>query len=139
MSETFSKKVEAIQKIFQDLNAESRYKAMIEMGRKLTLLPPTQKIFANIVPGCQSILYLYSELREGKIYFHAFSEALISAGMAAILVQAYSGETPETILKISPDFLKTIGIEGSLTPNRSHGLYHIHLRMKQDALKFLVK
>ena len=71
--------------------------------------------------------------------FEAEADALISAGLAALLTQVYSGETPETILKCPPTYLDEIGISASLTPNRANGLYSIHLRMKQEALKLLMK
>ena len=92
----------------------------------------------NVVPGCQSVMYLRSYMEGGAVFFEAESEALISSGLAALLVCVYSGELPEAILKCPPDYLEELGIRTSLTPNRTNGLYHIHLRMRQDALKFLV-
>lgn len=84
-------------------------------------------------------MYLHSFLRDGKVFFEGESDALISSGLAAILIRTYNGESPETILKCPPDFLEDLGISASLTPNRANGLYSIHLRMKQDALKWLMR
>jgi len=139
MSETFQKKSDAIKKFFiQFSTAEDRYNALIDRGRKLPLFPTDQKISQNLVSGCQSNLYLISRMVDGLVYFEAASDALISAGLAAILISVYTGESPATILKTPPQFLFDLGIHASLSPNRSNGLANIHLRMKQDALNFLV-
>lgn len=117
---------------------EARYEKIIELGRKQQRLDLNQKIPENIVKGCQSTMYLYSCFKDGCVFFQAESDALISAGLAALLIAVYDGETPESILKNPPDYLETLGIKASLTPNRANGLYSIHLRMKQDALKFIL-
>ena len=117
---------------------QDRYQKIIELGRELPPMAPEHKTEENIVRGCQSIVYLSSEMVDGKIYFTAYSEALISAGLAAILIRAYSGQSPEMVLKTKPIFLEELQIIGSLSPSRSNGLANMFLRMQQDALKFLV-
>lgn len=119
------------------LTEDEKYKKIIEMGRKLPKLEAAYKVPENIVKGCQSIMYLRSYIKEGRVYFEADSEALISAGLASILIYVYNSETPETILTCPPAFLDGLGINASLTPSRASGLYSVHMRMKQDALKFL--
>jgi cysteine desulfuration protein SufE len=138
MNSSIENKIESIKNSFSGLSTDARLQRLIEMGRALPPFPPESKIVSNQVSGCQSILYLASDLREGKVFFQASSDALISAGLAALLIAVYSGEEPSVILKRAPDFLTDIGILASLTPSRSNGLAHIHQRMKRDALKFLV-
>lgn len=122
--------------LFKNCSTEElKYHKIIELGKHLPGIPSNKKIPENLVKGCQSTMYLVSSLENGKVLFTAESDALISAGLAAILFQAYSGETPEVILKCPPAYLDELGIGASLTPNRANGLYSIHLRMKQDALK----
>lgn len=118
---------------------EQKYEKIIEMGRQAKGLDPQYKIPENLVKGCQSTMYLRSWVEEGKVYFQGESDALISSGLAELLLAVYSGELPEVILKCSPDYLETIGISASLTPNRANGLYSIHLRMKQEALKKIME
>ncbi len=118
---------------------EARYEKIIEMGRQQVPLAVSYKTPENLVKGCQSQLYLHSYWSDDKIIFEAESDALISSGLAMLLTQVYSGESPETILKCAPNYLDEIGISTSLTPNRANGLYSMHLRMKQDALKMLVE
>lgn len=117
---------------------ESKYQRLIELGKRLPPLNPAYKSPELIVNGCQSIVYLRSYLENDKFYFEAESEALISSGLAFLLITAYSGESAEHILTSPPLFIEEIGLNTSLTPGRSNGLASIYLRMKQDALKFLI-
>lgn len=137
---SFAEKQELVKKLFlPNATAEARYQKIIELGRSLPPLSAEFKIPENIVSGCQSILYLRTEVKDGKIFFEAASEALISAGLAALLLAVYNGESPETILKASPDYIRDLGIHASLSPSRSNGLSSMYLRMRQEALQFLIK
>lgn len=132
-------KQQKVKELFQSCKTEeAKYQKIIELGRQLPSLEEQYKIPANFVKGCQSKMYLRTYWIGDQLVFEADSDALISAGLAALLIQVYSGETPETILKCPPTYLDDLGISASLTPSRANGLYSIHLRMKQDALKFLV-
>jgi cysteine desulfuration protein SufE len=132
MQDDFDQKCLELKKIFAPLSLEERYRTLMSMGQ--ALLPPPELSEADLVRGCQSKLYLHSASREGKIFFTAKSDALISAGLAALLIFLYSGETPETILKRPPSIIGELNIGASLSPSRSNGLAHIHLRMQKDAL-----
>ena len=133
-------KQEQMKKLFAACPTEdAKYQKIIELGRQQPPLDASHKIPENIVKGCQSIMYLHSFMQGDAVHFEAESDALISSGLAAILVYVYNGESPETILKCPPTYLDELGISTSLTPNRANGLYSIHLKMKQDALKLLVK
>jgi sulfur transfer protein SufE len=136
---TCLEKQEAVKALFSDCaNADLKYQKIIELGRQLKPLDDKFKIEKNRVEGCQSIVYLHSELQGGNLFFKASSEALISSGLAFLLVSVYDGETPETIMTCPPRFLDELGISESLTPSRSNGLASIYLRMRQDALSHLV-
>lgn len=139
MFESCLEKQNEIKKIFQSCpTEEAKYQKIIELGRLLPPLAEKEKKAENLVKGCQSIMYLHTYELEGRLMFEAQSDALISLGLAAILLKVYSGETPETILKCPPTYLEELGISASLTPSRANGLYSIHLRMKQEALKRLI-
>jgi cysteine desulfuration protein SufE len=118
---------------------EEKYEKIIEWGREQKPLADTYKTHANLVSGCQSQVYLHCYWVGDNLAFEVESDALISAGLAALLTKVYSGETPEAVLKCPPTYLDEIGISASLTPNRASGLYSIHLRMKQEALKMLME
>lgn len=133
-------KQKKIKEIFLSCPSEEvKYEKIIELGRHQRPLSSTHKHPENLVKGCQSQMYLHSYLDGEKIIFEAESDALISSGLAALLIKVYSDENPEAILKCPPTYLDEIGIQASLTPNRASGLYNLHLRMKQDALKLIVE
>lgn len=123
----------------QCVDKEARYRAIMEMGKKAPVLDPQHCVPENLVRGCQSTMYLHATLRDGVVAFSVNADALISAGLAALLIEVYDGETPETILTCAPSYLEDLGLRASLTPSRANGLYSIHLKMKQDALRLLVK
>jgi len=133
------KKIAQIKEKFAPLHSnDERIRYILDLGRTLPPFPLKDRIEANQVSGCQSVLYLTSRLTDGKLFFQSAADALLSAGLAALLIEIYSGETPQIILKTPPDFLANLGILGSLTFSRSNGLAHIHQRIKKDALKFLI-
>ncbi|HEV7737043.1 MAG TPA: SufE family protein [Chlamydiales bacterium] len=139
MKKIFDERITSIKEKFLSFtDSEERYSFLIALGRKAPLFPPALKIPANIVPGCQSILYLHTHFQDDKLIFKAHSEALISAGLAALLIDIYSDTPPQTILCNPPNFLQEIGLLASLSPSRSNGLASVYLRMKQEALKYIV-
>lgn len=140
MSDFFQKNILEIKKSFASCSSsEEKYRHLMHLGSLLSPLPSHLKIESNLVPGCQSRLYLACLYNEGHISFLASSDALISAGLAALLIAAYNEVPPVTLFQCPPDFLQELGIVTSLSPNRSHGLANIYLRMKKDALLLLAK
>ena len=138
MVEELKKNIESIKCFFKDKkDAESKYLAIIDLGRKLPPLEDEYKVPINKVEGCQSTTYIYSYYENGLLHFRAESDALISSGLAALMICVYDNQPPEVIINNPPDFLLDLGIHGSLSPNRANGLAQIYLRMKQDASKYL--
>lgn len=115
-----------------------KYSKIIELGRTQPPLEERFKTDENIVQGCQGTMYLHTSVEGDRVYFQTSADALISAGLAMILVDVYSGETAETILKCPPAYLEELGLGAALSPGRANGLYSIHLRMKQEALKVML-
>jgi cysteine desulfuration protein SufE len=132
-------KQQKIKEIFAHCSTpQMKYEKIIDLGRSLPPFPTALKTADRLVKGCQSQMYLATSFEEGKVQFQAQTDALISAGLAALLLAAYSDEPPVAILSCPPDFLEELGIHGSLSPSRSNGLSSLFLRMKQEALNFLV-
>jgi cysteine desulfuration protein SufE len=108
---------------------EDRYKRIIERGKALGDLPEAMKDEKSKVRGCQSQVWLHASLNAQKeIIFQADSDALIVKGLIAVLLSVYSGLTPAEILAGPPQFLKDLGLEAHLSPNRANGL---HAMIKQ--------
>lgn len=118
--------------------SEQKYEKIIELGRQLPPYPIEFKTSTHLVKGCQSPMYMRAQLIDGKIHFQVCSEALISAGLAALLLLVYNNEPPEAILTSPPEFLEELGIHNSLSPGRSNGLASLMQRMKKEALEFLI-
>jgi len=132
MDENFTARIENIKKKFTSLNADEKYSYLIELGRNLPPYPDHLRIPEHMVSGCQSTLYFHTEFKDGKLFFSASSDALISQGLAALLIHIYSNTSPHTILA-SP--LPELGL--SLSPSRSNGLSSIYMRIKKDSIKYL--
>ena len=116
---------------------EKKYEKIIELGHSLTPYPEIFKTSQYLVKGCQSLLYLKTSFKENHMYFEAFSNALISAGLAALLIFIYNEETPQVLFKCPPTVLKELKILDYLSPSRANGLRSLYLRMQKEALKGL--
>lgn len=118
---------------------EERFNVIISFANKLIDLPPNQFVEKNLVTGCQSKMYLYTYLEEGRVYFAINSDAIISKGLAGLLSYVYSGEPLEAIFKCPPDFLQKIDLFSAISMNRSNGVKSLFLKMQQQALQLLAK
>lgn len=137
---TLKEKQERIIRQFEILGDwPERYKFIIKQGKKLPPLDEVKKTEDNLVRGCQSQVWLDTELDEDKIIFKADSDAAITKGLVALLVNFYSGETPDNILSTDPDFIKEIGMQDHLSPTRSNGLASMVKQMKIYAMAYKSK
>lgn len=116
-----------------------RYKYIIKQGQKLDSLDDEFKVEENLVRGCQSQVWLVTEQDDDKIFFKADSDAAITKGLVAMLVNFYSGEKPDTILKTDPEFIEKIGMQQHLSPTRSNGLASMVKQMKIYAMAYKSK
>jgi len=120
-------------------NWPERYKYLIKLGQKLEPLPDEFKIEENLVRGCQSQVWLVTDLEDSKVIFKADSDAAITKGLVALMVRFYSDEDPDTILTTSPEFIKKIGLQEHLSPTRSNGLASMVKQMKIYAMAYKSK
>ncbi|CDZ80295.1 putative SufE-like protein YgdK [Candidatus Rubidus massiliensis] len=138
-SKTFDEKQKKMVELFSACKSDDeKYQLIIQLGKKLPKLSDELKKTEYKVKGCQSTVYLYSFIENKKMHFCAESDSLMSAGLAALLINVYDNETPEVVLKNPPKYIDDLGLAANLTPNRANGLYSIHLKMKQDALDFYI-
>jgi len=133
-------KQDRIIKEFQSLSDwQERYKHIIKSGQKLPPLEDEYKVEDNLVRGCQSQVWLVTDFDEGKLIFRADSDAAITKGLVALMVNFYSNEEPDTILSTSPEFIKKIGMQEHLSPTRSNGLASMIKQMKIYAMAYKAK
>ena len=99
-----------------------RYAMLIEMGKECPIIDPQYRHDNYLINGCQSRVWLHAELKDGKIYFTADSDAVITKGIINLLIKVFSGQTPADILAADMSFLDEIGLKEHLSPTRSNGL-----------------
>lgn len=137
---TIQEKQERIIREFELLGDwPERYKYIIKLGQKLEPLDEKYRVDENLVRGCQSQVWLHTETNGDNIIFKADSDAAITKGLVALMVRFYSGESPETILSVNPDFIKKIGMQDHLSPTRSNGLASMVKQMKIYAMAYKAK
>jgi cysteine desulfuration protein SufE len=137
---SIQEKIKKYSLLFASLpSLEMRYEKLIELGKSLPDLPPEKKCDVNKIHACQSNTYLYTYMEEGKFRIQGSSDALISKGLVCLLLEIFDKEDPQSIVKTSSALLEEIGLEGAISPSRANGLYHAHLRIRQEALKFLLQ
>jgi cysteine desulfuration protein SufE len=116
-----------------------KYNYLIEMGKDLPMIDPKYKIKNNLITGCQSSVWLQAEYKDGKVYFSADSDAVITKGIVNLLIRAMSGITPDEIINADLEFIDEIGLKEHLSPTRSNGLVSMIKQMKMYALVFKTK
>jgi cysteine desulfuration protein SufE len=99
-----------------------KYEYLIELGKNLPPLEESSKQEKNLIKGCQSRVWLDVKRENGRLYFQADSDALITKGIISLLVQVFSGHTPAEILDSNMDFIEKIGLKDHLSPTRANGL-----------------
>ena len=113
-----------------------RYEYMIELGKSLPLIDSEFKSDDYIIKGCQSKVWVHADLQGTKLIFTADSDAIITKGIIAILIRAYSNQHPDEILNANNDFIDKIGLKEHLSPTRANGLVSMIKQIKMYALAF---
>ena len=116
-----------------------RYEYIIELGKGLPLIDDQYKTEENIIKGCQSKVWVHAEQNGDKIVFTADSDAILTKGIIAILIRAFSNQKAADILEANTDFIDKIGLKEHLSPTRSNGLVSMIKKIKMYALAFNAK
>jgi cysteine desulfuration protein SufE len=113
-----------------------KYNYLIEISKSLPVIDPKYKTPEFLIEGCQSKVWLKSDLDEGKIVFTADSDAIITKGIIALLVRVMSERQPGEIIDNDLYFIDRIGLRENLSPTRSNGLVSMVKQMKLYALAY---
>lgn len=113
---------------------ELKYEHLIELGKSLPLINEKYKTEEHIIKGCQSKVWLHSELEDAKITYTADSDAIITKGLVALMIRVLSNQKPDDILQADMAFIDKIGLKEHLSPTRANGLLSMIKQMKLDAL-----
>jgi len=111
-----------------------RYEYIIELGKSLPIIEDKNKLDENLIKGCQSKVWLFSELENDIIKFSADSDAILTKGIVALLLRVYSNQKPADVLTANTDFIDEIGLKEHLSPTRANGLVSMIKYIKMYAI-----
>ncbi len=108
-----------------------KYEHIISLGKELAPLAPEDKVDDNLIKGCQSRVWLAAKRgKDGRVVFTADSDAIITKGLAALMVRVLSDAPAVDIASADLFFLDEIGLHSHLSPTRSNGLQSMVKQMK---------
>lgn len=111
-----------------------KYEYLIDLGKNLDAYPEEEKTEDKLIKGCQSRVWLNSKIEDGRLFFQADSDAIITKGIISLLIGVYSGRTPEEIAGDDFNFINEIGLKDNLSPTRANGLVSMIETIKALAL-----
>ena len=113
-----------------------RYEYMIELGKSLPLIDEEYKTDDHIIKGCQSKVWVHANMEDDKVVFTADSDAIITKGIIAILIRAFSDQKPKDIIDADTGFIDEIGLKEHLSPTRANGLVSMVKQLKLYAVAY---
>lgn len=111
-----------------------KYAYLIELGSGMEGMAESYKTEENLIKGCQSQVWFHAEMKEERLYFTADSDAIITKGIAGLLIRVFSGQKPADIVKADLKFIDEIGLTQHLSPTRSNGLLSMVKQIKMYAV-----
>ena len=111
-----------------------KYEYLIDLGKNLEPYPEEKKTDDRLIKGCQSRVWLDYRMEEGRLYFNADSDAIITKGIISLLIGIYSGRTPQEIAGSDFSFIEKIGLKENLSPTRANGLASMIATIKTAAM-----
>ena len=117
-----------------------KYEYLIELSRELPAIDEKHRVKQYLIKGCQPRVGIDAELKDdGRIYFTADSDAIITKGIIALLIRVMNGRTPDEIIDADLYFIDRIGLRENLSPTRANGLLAMIKQMKLYALAYKSK
>ncbi len=116
-----------------------RYNYLIEISKNLPLIDSKYRTNEYIIQGCQSKVWLNADYLDGKVFYTADSDAIITKGIITLLIRVLSGQTPKDIMDTRLEFIDAIGLRENLSPTRANGLLSMVKQMKLYAIAYNTK
>lgn len=113
-----------------------KYEYLISLGGALQPMDAAHRNDKYVIQGCQSRVWVDARLEDGRMYFGADSDAIITKGIIALLIRVLDGRTPREVLDTDLHFIDRIGLRENLSPTRSNGLLAMIKQMKMFALAY---
>ena len=112
-----------------------KYEYLIELGKNLDAFPVELKTDDRLIKGCQSRVWLDATAKDGKVFFRADSDAIITKGIISLLIQVYNGRSAAEIAADDFGFVEQIGLRANLSPTRANGLNSMIETIRKEAEK----
>ena len=116
-----------------------KYDYLISLSDSLPAIAPEHRTEKYLIEGCQSRVWVDARMAEGKIFYSADSDAIITKGIIALLIRVLNGRTPQEVLDTDLYFIDAIGLSANLSPMRANGLAAMVKQMRLYALAFASK
>ncbi len=116
-----------------------KYDYLISLSDSLPAIAPEHRTEKYLIEGCQSRVWVDARMEEGKIFYSADSDAIITKGIIALLIRVLNGRTPQEVLDTDLYFIDAIGLSANLSPMRANGLAAMVKQMRLYALAFASK
>lgn len=135
--ETYTELFNLVKKLKNAEDPKRKYEFILWLGKKLKVPNNSILIPENKVQGCISEVFVKASFQDGKLYWEGYSDALITKGLLAFLINGMNELTPKEVVNINNKFIEDTGLKASLTPSRSNGFLNILLKMQSQANDFL--
>ena len=135
--ETYTELFNLVKKLKNAEDPKRKYEFILWLGKKLKVPNNSILIPENKVQGCVSEVFVKASSQDGKLYWEGYSDALITKGLLAFLINGMNELTPKEVVNINNKFIEDTGLKASLTPSRSNGFLNILLKMQSQANDFL--
>ena len=122
---------------YQLVDAEDRYRLLIDLGRQLEPMPDALKTDATKVRGCSASVWVYPTASEGRLHFLADSNAAITKGIVALILSAVQDKPAAEVAQMAVDqCLEPFALRKHLSANRTQGVPNMIALVKQTAERY---
>jgi cysteine desulfuration protein SufE len=122
---------------YQLVEAEDRYRLLIDLGRQLEPMPDALKTEATKVRGCSASVWVYPTLNEGRLHFLADSNAAITKGIVALVLSSVQDKAAAEVAKLDiAEALAPFELGKHLSANRTQGVPNMIALVKQTAERY---
>ena len=121
---------------YEFLDADERYRLLIELGRELDEMPQALKTDATLVRGCSASVWVYPTEHDGTLHFLADSNAAITKGIVALVLSAVQDKPAADVAAMDvAAALEPFDLRNQLSSNRTQGVPNMIALVKQHAAR----
>jgi cysteine desulfuration protein SufE len=126
-----------IQEEYEFLEADDRYRLLIDLGRELALMPDALKTDATLVRGCSASVWVYPVTDNNQLSFMADSNAAITKGIIALVLKTVDGKNVAEILSTDiENALAPFDLKNQLSSNRTQGIPNMISLIRETAARY---